>query len=444
LRDPLGAWRIGAALGLLLAMKYTALFALPALLLLVDAPFRAGWGGRRYAVVAGVVVLIAGPWYVRNLMLTGNPLYPVDVKVFGVTIFKGLFESARSEQFSRPGEFLGLLTRRHQSLPMAPAAVVALAWVAALAGRFRGLRNDPLLRACLVGPVVVIAVFWFGAPYAEIRFVFPGFVLLYAAAGAAIAAWARHTGLQLLAAAVVLVPSWATGFRIGLITPDLGIPGDEGAGTNMVAEFVGGATLATLAGLVVAGVLRHFPGRRKQVVRFGGGAAALAAGAYAFVFWAAFVQQCREFWIRPALVFAHGDLAEAWQWACDNLPPAEPLAYTNTFMVHSLGGFEHRRPLIYVPTRRGVAHIHDLPHLPGRLSGERLEPAFAAAMADDADAEGWLTKLTASGATHLFVAKNGPMAAPPAVPPEVRIIEAHPARFESVFENGAARVYRLK
>jgi hypothetical protein len=125
---------------------------------------------------------------------------------------------------------------------------------------------------------------------------------------------------------------------------------------------------------------------------------------------------------------------------CDKLPPAEPLAYTNTFLVHPLSGFTHERPLVYVPTRRGVAHIHDLPHLPGRLSGERLEPAFAAALAEQTDADGWLAKLKASGATHLFLAKHGPLASPP----EVEIVRAHPERFESVFDNSAATVYRLK
>jgi hypothetical protein len=196
----------------MLATKYTALLAVPALLLVVDAPVRARWGVRRYGVAVGVTLLIAGPWFLRNLLLTGNPLYPVDVKVFGVTVFRGLFESARSERLDGVRSMLALLTGRDQSLPVWPAVTVGLAWVAAVAGRFGQLRRDPLVRACLLGPWVVIGVFWAVAPYAEIRFVFPGFVLLFAAAALAIAAWVRPPGLQVLAAAVVLVPAWATGF----------------------------------------------------------------------------------------------------------------------------------------------------------------------------------------------------------------------------------------
>jgi len=43
LRDPLGPWRLGAAVGLLLATKFTATFSLPAIALAMDAPWRAGW-----------------------------------------------------------------------------------------------------------------------------------------------------------------------------------------------------------------------------------------------------------------------------------------------------------------------------------------------------------------------------------------------------------------
>jgi hypothetical protein len=222
--------------------------------------------------------------------------------------------------------------------------------------------------------------------------------------------------------------------------PDVGASADDMGPNSMVGRFFTGASIVTIVGLAVASVLRHYPSRRRQVVRFGGGTALIVLVSFTFVYWNAHVEQCKEFWVRPAQVYAHGDLAESWQWVCDNLPPAEPLAYTNTYLVHSLSEFTHERPLVYVPTRRGVAHIRDLPHLPGRLSGEALEPAFVAALVDDTDADGWLAKLRASGATHLFVSKRGPVAEPP----ERAIIQAHPERFEQVFDNPAATVYRLK
>jgi len=255
---------------------------------------------------------------------------------------------------------------------------------------------------------------------------------------------------------------------------------------SMVARFCTGAALVTLGGLAVTVMLRHFASLRRDIdgpagpppraparnsgnvleyrtkgsaasvlrfrhaPRYAGGLAALVLVSFTFVYWNAHVEQCKDFWVRPAQVFAHGELAQSWQWVCDNLPPTEPLAYTNTFMVHSLTGFTHARPVVYVPTRRGVAHIRDMPHLPGRLSGEALEPAFVATMVGETDADGWLAKLKASGATHLLVAKPHPPAGttPPPLgdkaPPELAIIRAHPERFEPVFDNPAATVYRLK
>jgi hypothetical protein len=453
LRDPIGACRLGVALGLMLATKYTALLAVPALLLVADAPIRARWGVRRWGFFVGIALLVAGPWYLRNLLLTGNPLYPIDVKVFGVTVFKGLFESARSERLDGLGSMLDLLTRRDQSLPVWPAVIVSLAWVAAVVGRFRQLRGEPLVRACLLGPVVIIAVFWAVAPYAEIRFVFPGFVLLFAAAALAIVAWVRPAGLQVIAAAVVLVPAWATGFSFDI--HGVLLPGESGeAPPPLVVGYVTMAVTVTLIGLAAAWVLRHFPAHRKRLAWGGIAATVLGLSAYVYVYWPAFVRttetSCRAFWILPSHRSAHGELALAWEWVCKNLPPTEPLAYANTYLVHPMSGFDHTRPLLYVPTRRGVRHIHDLPHLPGKLSGERLESVFSAALAADPDPDGWLAKLKASGATHLFVAKPHPPAGttrPPlgdATPPELEIIRAHPEKFEQVYENPAAVVYRVK
>ena len=46
LRDRLGPWRVGIAMGLVLASKYTVLLVCPVFLFMIDAPIRAGWRAR--------------------------------------------------------------------------------------------------------------------------------------------------------------------------------------------------------------------------------------------------------------------------------------------------------------------------------------------------------------------------------------------------------------
>src|SRR4030095_6601829 len=99
-----------------LACKYTVLLACPLLLFLVDAPFRAGWKPRHYLVAIFTCLVLFSPWYVRNLSLTGNPLYPVDVKLFGVTLFHGLFGTERDQQLRSAGGVWRMLGQTSHSL----------------------------------------------------------------------------------------------------------------------------------------------------------------------------------------------------------------------------------------------------------------------------------------------------------------------------------------
>jgi hypothetical protein len=136
----------------------------------------------------------------------------------------------------------------------------------------------------------------------------------------------------------------------------------------------------------------------------------------------------------------YGPVGDLWTFVRNELPPNETLAYANTYLVHPLTGFEHRRRVIYVPTRRGVDHIKDLPHLDGPQTGETLVENVAAVTVADTDAARWLDRLFASGASHLVVFYHEVVKDPP----ELEIIRANPLRFEQVFSNEAGVVFRLR
>jgi hypothetical protein len=434
LRDSLGPWRLGVALGLLLATKYTALFALPPLLLAIDAPKRSGWRPRHYAIALAAAALVAGPWYLRNTLLAGNPLYPIRIEIAGHTILPGLFSTTRSTQLHGITGLWTVLTQRQQSLPPVPAIALLLACVVAVARTGRQLRTNTLLRSCLLGPPVTLIIFWLSSPFPEARFALPALLLAFAATALAISTLIRPGAAQGAACLLLIVLCAATG--IGGLT---GIP---------IADFLTGAAIVTAAGLLIAWLLALFPAHRPRLVAALLLLLLLPAAAWVYVNWGLFLRSAHTYALtdleyptptKSQYKLWYGDAADVWRFIDDKLPANEPLAYANTHFIHPMYGFRHTRPLVYVPTRRGVIHLRDLPPVPGKLSGEQVFPIFAAALTADTDEPGWLERLGASGATHLVVFHQ------PALPdpPELRIAQAHPDRFTPVFKNQAATVFEL-
>jgi 4-amino-4-deoxy-L-arabinose transferase-like glycosyltransferase len=81
LQDTRWQWLVLAAIlcGLAMEIKYTALwYPLAAAGLMLVRLRRDGWRSTwlRWACLSGVAALVAAPWYLRNWVLTGNPIYP--------------------------------------------------------------------------------------------------------------------------------------------------------------------------------------------------------------------------------------------------------------------------------------------------------------------------------------------------------------------------------
>jgi hypothetical protein len=78
----------GMFAGLAMGLKYTSVICPVVLTLLIardGMQQRCGWrqGLARVALFAGTALAVASPWYVRNWLFVGNPVYPFAYSVFG-------------------------------------------------------------------------------------------------------------------------------------------------------------------------------------------------------------------------------------------------------------------------------------------------------------------------------------------------------------------------
>ncbi len=403
------AWRVGVALGLLLAAKYTALLSLPVLLLAFDAPARSGWGWRQHLAALIVALLIAGPWYLRNAIVTGNPLFPVDVTIGRITLLHGMF-STQGMVRGGPKGIWHTLAQSYASLPPVVVLTLIALWITAFIRVAATLVRQPLQRLVLLGPVLGVVLFVLYSPYAEVRFVYPSFLLLFASAAIALGGLERN-GWDFWLAIMLAVIGVATSF-VPAVLLVLSVP----------------AIIASLV-LIVSSALVCNPRTRTVSV----GALTLLLLGMVYVFWQAHLNARREteaFWRGT-----YGPIADGWAFLREKeLSPGTTIAYAHTHFVYPLTGPELDRRVIYAPTRAGVRSIADLGRVGLHVKGEDLEGAVTNLMTRDADKKVWLTNLRDSGAKYLFINDWCP---------ERDFAKSDP-HFVAVFDNAEQVIYEVR
>ena len=419
LEQSLGPWRIGIALGLLLATKYTVLMSLPMVLLMLGR----GWTWRRAAIAICGALFLAGPWYLRNWILTRNPLYPADLR-----IFPGMLHLARSHLLQSPRSVWGIFTDSYYGLTRTIACLMLIGWLAGWISSGRTAWRDPLQRTVLIGPVIGIAIFVFAAPYGEMRFAYPALLMLFAAGAIALAR--LPVTPQIGVAAVIALWSAASAFWV---------PDSEFLSAPSLA-FTGAALVIALIGLGVA--LIRVSARVKII------AAAVFAGLFGvavYVYWDAYVGGCSDLtdpsWSDP---HAYADIADVWHCVRADLPPGAKIACANTYFTYPLMGYSYDHRVVYVPTRRGLERFIDMPPIETKTTGEEITSHIERLLRQDPDREQWLRRLRESGAQYLVVLKRGPSAAQfDEPPPEVVFASEDPARFQRVYDSDAGSVFKI-
>ncbi|MGA3067076.1 MAG: hypothetical protein ABSF29_09540 [Tepidisphaeraceae bacterium] len=409
LRHPLAPLRIGVALGLLLATKYTAILSAVLLILACDAPLRAGWKKRQWITAIAAVVLLAAPWFIRNCILTGNPLFPVAIPFFHLP---SLFAAARSTELSTPTGIWSVLSGGYFAMPPLMWLALTVFWIVALIRSLGLLATNPQTRLILLGPPAGIALFILLAPYPEVRFIFPSLVLLFAAVPFAIPG--RLQPLVLLLIGLSIATSFSIEHRAE------------------ITQFTLIGAVAVIIGLGLWRLDVDRLGLWKKIPRVTA-ALAIIAAFFALDLWPDYLAAYRQ--TTPyCYQLRYGPLAELWVELDVQAPPDATVAYSNQFMIYPLYGFDHTRRVIYAPLQRNL-RLQDL-RLPPKLSGEYISAAVTTAANRTVDRAAWLENLQSAGAQYLVVASSGN-------PPEISLADQDPRHFHPIFINSAGIIYRI-
>ncbi len=270
--QPRASWWLGAlAAGAAWGTKPTATVFIPPLLGLAALGIlwrrRPGWGWSLSLLAFGAA-LPCGFWFARNVWLTGNPLYPLDLPSLGWVGWYGPEVMRKSPYYMPRGDLralgdtlLGVFDPR--LMPF---------WVAALAGMWRAggnrTKSDVLVWCLAVLAVLNVASYWIFIPYRTQQRFFLQAVGLAAVPLARLidrAEWLRWLGLALLALHILSSQSWpfeAPGgsppWDLSPIVPNgvgPGLPMGMGAGVVGVVSLL--AACLAAAGLTLGPVLRR-------------------------------------------------------------------------------------------------------------------------------------------------------------------------------------------
>jgi len=401
------AARVGIAIGLMLATKYTALMSLPILLLAVDAPLRAKWQWRHWTVAACAVLIIAGPWYVRNLIRWGNPLFPIRINLLGWRL-PGLLPPIHVPELRTAGGLWTVITGGYYSLR--PILLILLS-ASLLITMKQLLVRDPVIRMIVLGPPLGILIFAMCSPQPEVRFLLPAFVLLFASCAIALP---RCWSIAL--SATVTVVAITTSFSAG----------NAGRITHLAMWGVAVALIGTLLRRIEIDALRL----RRPILTV---LAAIVVFAAIIFHWNAYLSDYRDSRMAVWQSIYPGP-GEMWNFASDHIPADVTIAYSNQFMIYPLYGFDQQRNVVYAPVRRG-ATVSTLTIATNANETDLNELATRAANVN-ADLAAWRENLRSTGAQYLVIGNQTNA-------PEFAWASVDSADFQKIFQNSAAAIFRI-
>ncbi|GAC1465749.1 MAG: hypothetical protein NVSMB9_05650 [Isosphaeraceae bacterium] len=468
--DGVASLSLGAlAAGLALGTKAPSLVFIPPLLALgASSAIRQGKGFREKVLGVALVLLlpftVAGYWYARNAILTGNPLYPLHLVAFGRVWLRGWYgpEVMRfSPYYLRVDDWRSLID---MSLAALDPRLTPF-WLAGLAGAWMKFRSrSPLDRWVWIASalsVANVALFWLAIPYrTQQRFMIHalGLAVVPLARLFDRGLWLRWLGLGLLIAHLFTPqnwpfaqgdPPWDLSRTIPNAIPSLILlrSSHETIAFSLARLGIGMASFAT-AWAFAWGAER--PSARRRVVA---GASLIALVLIGFASAFPWGDDSRGRFFPPFREYYRGWLA--LDSRCG--PSGSRIAYAGTNLPYYLMGVGFRNEVRYVNLDahpRWLLHDYHLDAcarassaatwpLP-RPGWDRIHPSY----------EDWISNLRREDIQMLVVTRANPVEGPhnladaDGFPIERHWAEDHPETFEPLY--GATegdplfRIYRIK
>jgi hypothetical protein len=466
--DRASDWALwGVSGGLFFGTKYLALVYAPVFLLFPVVTVVRGIRLKSAWAIPGVAVL-GFPWYLRNWLIAGSPIYPASLGVAGLTVARGAFSRAAmaGTVFHATGLRLWSVVAAHSF-----GAPLALFWLpcafAAVTSILVRRRWWPAGFIVFLLPLMTVLV-WFGLPAnIDSRFLLPAMatsLVLFACPFGDGARWkmwnaALHV-LYLGGAAWLLVGSNA----------EIHVPSPWYMGGWLSLNgIIDSRHFAWFAAFAVMGTAawRAAPAWRLR-----------AAGALAVVAASVLVMgvdvRCAPARCQPLRItsaFIQPSLLDAWDWVAHNTRNAS-FANTGNNVAYPLFGDQLTNHVSYVNIDRHTDwHLHDyararikpgasLAGTPLALASGELVPA-PGGPASDGNAErpryermngyrdGWTNNLKSLGIDHLFVSTLSAYEVDyvwhndGGFPIEDEWARADPVAFTLVYENSHVRIYAI-
>jgi hypothetical protein len=465
-RDDRRDWLLwGISAGLYCGSKYVALVYLPIVL-----AFAVQRGIHRRMTWALPGVLIFGaPWYLRNWIVAGSPIYPSSLTVAGQTLARGAYSRGAMLQsvFHTSSLRLFPVMAAH-----AMGATLLLLWIpAAILGGWAmiatGRRTTVWLAAA---PIVMSLLFWFGVPdNVDSRFLLAAAMLAllpFAFVFRASRTW-NALAVALLAAGVCWLVVGRSGQLPGALPWYM-------TGWLSLGGIVGRSSLIWFAGMEAIALALAFVLIRAPRADLAALLVLCAAGSSLFAYgsdvWCV-PSRCQ--FLTPTPIYLRTELIYAWRWVDDNVDGAT-IAYTGDNVPYPLFGDHLVNRVYYVNIDRhrdwrfddyAKAHRHRRPDS-ASLANQYATPSGVLIPIDEGapqiDAvrprferwdglrEAWIDNLRARGVDLLFVMTLSPYEIDHnwhdarGFPIEATWAQSDSALFTRVFVNSRVQIFAVR